>query len=67
MRTVAAEDARNFARSNQNMGYYETSAKEDIGVKEMMEYIMEQTYQQYLIRKRKEAEEDAAPTTSLTQ
>ena len=49
------------------MGYYETSAKEDIGVKEMMEYIMEQTYQQYLIRRRKEAEEDAAEPTSLTQ
>ena len=40
------------------MGYYETSAKEDIGVKDMMEYIMEQTYQQYLIRKRLDEEEE---------
>ena len=42
-RQVEAESAQELATSY-NMAYFETSAKEDIGVKEMMEYIMEQTY-----------------------
>ena len=38
---VQVEEAHNFVKSDQNMAYFETSAKEDIGVNEMMEYIME--------------------------
>ena len=44
-RVVQTSEAREFARKNGGMAYYETSAKTDIGVKEMMDYIMENTYQ----------------------
>ena len=44
-RVVDEHEARSYASDPSNgMSYFETSAKSDIGVKEMMQSIMEQTY-----------------------
>lgn len=51
LRVIEENEARNFAYNN-GMSYFETSAKTDIGVKEMMETIMEQTY---LAKRRRDA------------
>mmetsp|Transcript_25301 Transcript_25301/g.31676 ORF Transcript_25301/g.31676 Transcript_25301/m.31676 type:complete len:86 (+) Transcript_25301:417-674(+) len=66
-RVVDGTEARDFARSKGNMGYFETSAKDDIGVRPMMEYIMEQTYQAWLVRKRQEEEEEALEEAQRTR
>ena len=53
LRVIEENEARNFAQvENNGMSYFETSAKTDIGVKEMMETIMEQTY---LAKRRRDA------------
>ena len=55
-RVVQTSEAREFARKNGRIGYYETSAKTDIGVKEMMDYIMENAYQGRLRRQKQKNE-----------
>ena len=51
-RVVQTSDARDYARNNGGIAYYETSAKLDVGVREMMDYIMENTYQEYIRRQK---------------
>ena len=42
-RKITEEEAREFA-GDHNMSYFETSAKENINIKETIEYIMDQVY-----------------------
>ena len=43
-REVETSQANEFARANGGLAYFETSAKDDIGIEQMMDYIMELTY-----------------------
>ena len=56
-RDVSTEEGEQCAAVHQ-MPYFESSAKEDIGVKEFMDDIMERVYQEHLIKISQEEDED---------
>ena len=57
-RAVQNEEAQEFAKSK-NLGYFETSAKEDIGIKDAFEYIVDKAIS------RNSANEMPAPTGAV--